>query len=918
MKLPELSEVQFQASAQSQAFDPLKLPDPNPQLQQNLSIIQQSFANLAQSGKANAQADYGMQDRSFLEQFAELVPKAVNTAIELQKTDVAIQMARADDRYYQMLEQGLIPQNGELLAIEQQEKAKDNVTKAGAAEAAQQTGNYDVVRGILNFSNHGEIALRRRNAQHMFTNVYPDWMKTQLETNDTAVMVENEDGQLVEVAINQKNLPDYQHKQIMSHLRTAFMGHELLADTNNDLIQKEMAIGFKTDSAISTAYSRNTRANDGTVRFNAGYTNMFDEFNKGNMASLGEFQTDAASMYDKEGVNLINTPKEFYTRLISDIGTATENGAEFPIGDFIEKAQFADGKTFMERAPLQARLLMRTYRDKRRTYLANKLKADTQDLKFAIAEFGAPNADDPKSVSDFVAFKTTVRQRAAELGIDASDMLKVIDQQIRVGSMGADEMNQLREQAEIALATGNASQNADYYLHPVVGPEVREKVDKQVERKKTPEYTSSSKQIADLIGSSTKGTMVDPEGKLKGQAIGVNRHYQLIYDNKYDDLMQRNLRLDPKDRLTNAAIADQARDTAIAQWEKDSKNDQHKYYVNPKNGNFDNYPVAKEDSFETNQNNTVRALTSGAATQKGVLTQIATEPQRIMLREGVNQAIATYSATGEVDPYFISLQKKINQTLGKRVIQNPMQLAIAAAQGYGDLKPGEVPQAPAYLQVANTTKDKRRLFAELVGLKGKPLYTNPVKYGPTQEMPVRSAFQAVVQPTTPNRPSTQVVKNPISTLVTEGEGQYDSMFPGENYPEMLDMEIRTELVEFQKEKLKDGRASGAVGTHQLLYPERAADLAGLPADAKFTPENQEKMFMATLLNKPGREAVADFLQGRSADIETAIDQMSMEFASIEYRNGESYYKDGVNKAKITRDRVREALIATRDLMRGNQ
>ena len=101
-------------------------------------------------------------------------------------------------------------------------------------------------------------------------------MKTQLETNDTAVMVENEDGQLVEVAINQKNLPDYQHKQIMSHLRTAFMGHELLADTNNDLIQKEMAIGFKTDAAISTAYSRNTRANDGTARFTSGYTNMFD------------------------------------------------------------------------------------------------------------------------------------------------------------------------------------------------------------------------------------------------------------------------------------------------------------------------------------------------------------------------------------------------------------------------------------------------------------------------------------------------------------------------------------------------------------------------------------------------------------------------------------------------------------------
>ena len=94
MKLPEISQIEFQASAQSKAFDPLKLPDPNPQLAQNLSIIQQSFKNLSGSYQP---------DPSFLEQFAELVPKAVGTAIELQKTDVAIQLARSKDRYFQML-----------------------------------------------------------------------------------------------------------------------------------------------------------------------------------------------------------------------------------------------------------------------------------------------------------------------------------------------------------------------------------------------------------------------------------------------------------------------------------------------------------------------------------------------------------------------------------------------------------------------------------------------------------------------------------------------------------------------------------------------------------------------------------------------------------------------------------------------
>ena len=151
----------------------------------------------------------------------------------------------------------------------------------------------------------------------------------------------------------------------------------------------------------------------------------------------------------------------------------------------------------------------------------------------------------------------------------------------------------------------------------------------------------------------------------------------------------------------------------------------------------------------------------------------------------------------------------------------------------------------------------------------------------------------------------------LAGLVSSGEGSPTSMFPGENYPEMTNMTIR-EVVELQKEKLGDGRASAAVGSYQFLYPEIAAQRAGLSLDEKFTPENQLKMFAGTLLNKPGRENVSAFLQGTGDDIEAAIDELSQEFASIEYRNGRSYYDDGVNKASISRDQVRAALLSARE------
>ena len=65
------------------------------------------------------------------------------------------------------------------------------------------------------------------------------------------------------------------------------------------------------------------------------------------------------------------------------------------------------------------------------------------------------------------------------------------------------------------------------------------------------------------------------------------------------------------------------------------------------------------------------------------------------------------------------------------------------------------------------------------------------------------------------------------------------MFPSENIPGLTDMTIN-EVVALQKEKLKDGRKSGAVGAYQILFQEAAAK-AEIPLDAKFNPENQDKI-----------------------------------------------------------------------------
>lgn len=745
MKLPEISQVQFQASAQSKAFDPLKLPDPNPQLAQNLSIIQQSFKNLSGSYQP---------DPSFLEQFAELVPKAVGTAIELQKTDVAIQLARSKEQYMQMVRQGLVEKSGESLAIEQVEKQRDGIVDAETAKVAK-TGNYDVVRGFLNFSNHGQLDLQKRLAGHMFTNVYPDWMRTQLEINDSVIPVRNENDELVEVKINQPGLPDYQHAQVMSHLRTAFMGHEHLADTDPSLLHKEMEAAFKVDAEITRKYSRTTRSEDGTVRFNAAYTGMLRDFANGDLDSLNRAMVKAASMYDRDGISLLNTPKEFYARLVKDIGTAAENGAEFPmLGDFIMKARTDDGRTFMERAPVQARLLMRTYRDKRRTYLTNKAKADRADFKFKITEEANSiiNSEEETPVSDIVIMKTEALRRATELGFDPTEELKILDNLIRVGSMGADEINELREQAQIALATGTATTDSDYYRHKVVRSELGKDIETQEARKETPEYKAGEGEISDRIKTGTKSTMVDPQGRLTSQARRAERFYTQIFDDKYAELIAQNEQLSGDKRLTESAIAAQARDTALAQWEKDSTTEGHMYYINPKNGSFPNFPVAEQEASETTQNNNVRtvadAVLSGSTGAKAVegeaatnaLSQVARQPQLVMSEVQARAALTQFHTNGTIPPSIETFQKKLNNTLGQIVIDNPMALVIAAARGHGILKPNETPQNPAYLQRAYSQDQQRAMFR--AHLRGEN-YSPPAKYGPVAQMPTRQGMPNV-------------------------------------------------------------------------------------------------------------------------------------------------------------------------------
>ena len=104
----------------------------------------------------------------------------------------------------------------------------------------------------------------------------------------------------------------------------------------------------------------------------------------------------------------------------------------------------------------------------------------------------------------------------------------------------------------------------------------------------------------------------------------------------------------------------------------------------------------------------------------------------------------------------------------------------------------------------------------------------------------------------------------------------------------------------------------AAGKYQIIpgtMPGAVAG-AGLSRSDKFTPQNQDKLGMALIMNK--RPYVGKYLRGEHNDVQGAMLELAREFASMPDPNtGRSLYGSG-NRAFHSVDEVREALIKARN------
>ena len=152
---------------------------------------------------------------------------------------------------------------------------------------------------------------------------------------------------------------------------------------------------------------------------------------------------------------------------------------------------------------------------------------------------------------------------------------------------------------------------------------------------------------------------------------------------------------------------------------------------------------------------------------------------------------------------------------------------------------------------------------------------------------------------------------PLMDLIAKGEGDYNSVnrgYAGDTPGGIQYLKGQTfeNFTVGQVMKLQRWEIF-AVGRYQFIPSTLRWAVKHSSVDEldMFTPEVQDRLMATLVIYK--RPAVGAYLRGDHHLLGWALNELAKEWASIEYRNGRSFYSVGGNRAKITRAEVSSVL-----------
>lgn len=184
--------------------------------------------------------------------------------------------------------------------------------------------------------------------------------------------------------------------------------------------------------------------------------------------------------------------------------------------------------------------------------------------------------------------------------------------------------------------------------------------------------------------------------------------------------------------------------------------------------------------------------------------------------------------------------------------------------------------------------------------------------------PAAAATRSSMEPTatTPTAPASLRPFEPVLALLRSGEGGWDSANRGnaDDTPRGIPGLSRMTLGQW---KQLQTQGYNALGAYQFVPPtlKLAARELGLSDSTVMTPEVQGRLAVQLMVGTK-RPKLADYLNGRSNNLDGALDDLALEWASVKNRDGRSAYAGvGNNAASISRERAAQVLQQARAAFR---
>jgi len=691
MKLPEITQIAFEGSAQGSPFQPVEIPDPNPRLQANLSTIAQSFSNIQTSGVQQYKAQE-LQAKQ-MEQLYEFAPKAIQSIYEVQ--DLArestakavaaeVLLTKTPEELKQMLSDEAERRG---LMSSQEEQNLESEAASTARDMSKEPGNSQMVDFLLKFKGkqrkHVQIGLAK-----LLGTALPEWVREQRKSNSGMIYLPGLD---TSVRINDPNLPPSTAEMVRNQLLKSTMGIDdiagndsmdlgILAEHGMPLIQNNMLqIKQREDREWRSTSGHNNRMMLLRQQRETMQTEMTPE-ERGQ--AFSNFITAMAATYPISGEDRGIGEAVALSEYEKSIDDAVLAGETFNVESYGEIIVGPKGEKLKDYNAGHFNRVKASVITKETQAFTNKLASRQASVKNQVLSYIQHIKENEGEITfeQGAAQVKFLSEQAAAAGLSPAQAgIDQIQGQLLMYGEGSSE-----RQAKIASAQADAMSGTLSLSHPLFADAVGRthplyEVAKRNDANNLTEEHKSYKDVITDIVSANLGSAKNLYGELKG--VGG----QIVNDIYAKDLSNFN-------RDLEAAGTPEERRLVLANWTKRKTEELNKAFA-AKSGHlleldvnkrpFRWYNQAAAAGTKTEQmTNQLAHIVDVAKTGGNVYSELHNNPSSLIARDRALTDMGKLLSGQPIGDFYSVAAQQINAAAGKEIIKSPMDLLAAVYRSY--------------------------------------------------------------------------------------------------------------------------------------------------------------------------------------------------------------------------------------------